>query len=106
MNCVSFTQSSMNARLSRTHNVLKSSFLCQRKLSTGRTYPSIAYTNPTTADDRATTSVPTLTASQHKCLDQALRVDQAGEIAANYIYQGQMAVLGRDKVVGPLIQVR
>lgn len=96
----------MNARLSRTHNVLKSSILCRRKLSTGRTYPSIAYTNPTTADDRTTTSVPTLTASQHKCLDQALRVDQAGEIAANYIYQGQMAVLGRDKVVGPLIQVR
>jgi ubiquinone biosynthesis monooxygenase Coq7 len=32
-------------------------------------------------------------------------VDQAGEIAANWIYRGQFAVLGRDPRVGPLIQV-
>ncbi|QRW27644.1 ubiquinone biosynthesis monooxygenase COQ7 [Rhizoctonia solani] len=30
-------------------------------------------------------------------LEAALRVDQAGEVAANYIYMGQMAVLGSDR---------
>ncbi|KAJ3077475.1 ubiquinone biosynthesis monooxygenase Coq7 [Quaeritorhiza haematococci] len=33
-----------------------------------------------------------------------LRVNHAGEIGADYIYRGQLAVLGRDKKVGPLIQ--
>jgi len=37
-------------------------------------------------------------------LESALRVDQAGEIAANYIYKGQIAVLGRDRQVGSLIR--
>jgi len=37
-------------------------------------------------------------------LDSALRVDHAGEVAANWIYRGQYAVLGRDKDVGPVIQ--
>ena len=42
---------------------------------------------------------------EKRSLDAALRVDQAGEVAANYIYMGQLAVLGRDPVCGPLIQV-
>jgi len=37
-------------------------------------------------------------------LNSAIRVDQAGEVAANWIYKGQMAVLGRDPTVGPVIQ--
>ena len=41
-----------------------------------------------------------------KALESAIRVDHAGEIAANYIYRGQMAVLGGDRIVGPVIQVR
>jgi len=45
-----------------------------------------------------------LTDSERETLEIALRVDQAGEIAANYIYKGQMAILGRDKQMGPLIQ--
>jgi len=45
-----------------------------------------------------------LTPSERVVLDSALRVDQAGEIAANYIYKGQMAVLGRDPHLGSLIQ--
>lgn len=39
-------------------------------------------------------------------LDSALRVDQAGEVAANYIYKGQHFILGRDKATGPMIQVQ
>lgn len=55
--------------------------------------------------DEATTGSPgNLTASQRKILDAAIRVDQAGEIAANWIYKGQLAVLGRDPKTGPVIQ--
>src|SRR4051794_16055280 len=37
-------------------------------------------------------------------LDRMIRVDQAGEIGANWIYRGQLAVLGRDPSVAPVIQ--
>lgn len=50
------------------------------------------------------TTPPDLTQKQRDILDVALRVDQAGEIAANWIYKGQMAVLGRDRTTGPIIQ--
>ncbi|KAI9305706.1 ubiquinone biosynthesis protein Coq7 [Cunninghamella echinulata] len=33
-----------------------------------------------------------------------IRVDQSGEVGAYYIYKGQMAVLGRDKNLRPLLQ--
>ncbi|KAF8136245.1 COQ7 protein [Boletus edulis] len=63
------------------------------------------YTDPTNAHVPALTSTPSgLTPRQRAVLDTALRVDHAGEIAANYIYKGQTAVLGRDPTVGPLIQ--
>ncbi len=39
-----------------------------------------------------------------KLIDKIIRVDQAGELAADRIYAGQMAVLGRTDV-GPTIQV-
>ncbi|KAN0075230.1 Ubiquinone biosynthesis protein Coq7 [Tylopilus felleus] len=69
------------------------------------TRASAIYTDPTSARLPALTSTPSgLTQRQRAALDSALRVDQAGEIAANYIYKGQMAVLGRDSTVGPLIQ--
>lgn len=55
----------------------------------------------------ATNETPSdLTRPERKTLEAALRVDQAGEVAANYIYMGQMAVLGKDPKVGGLIQVR
>ncbi|KAJ3363914.1 hypothetical protein GGF32_003011 [Allomyces javanicus] len=50
-----------------------------------------------------TTPIKKLTREQHQLLDEILRVDQAGEIGANFIYKGQMAVLGRDPKVGPLL---
>ncbi|KNE62906.1 hypothetical protein AMAG_08084 [Allomyces macrogynus ATCC 38327] len=49
------------------------------------------------------TPIKKLTREQHRLLDEILRVDQAGEIGANFIYKGQMAVLGRDPKVGPLL---
>jgi ubiquinone biosynthesis monooxygenase Coq7 len=46
-----------------------------------------------------------LSPEQREVLASAVRVDQAGEIAANWIYRGQMAVLGKDPKAGPVIQV-
>lgn len=37
-------------------------------------------------------------------VDRFVRVDHAGEFGADRIYAGQMAVLGKDKKTGPLIQ--
>ena len=69
------------------------------------TVPSEAYTNASKREDPAVQSSPEdLTPSERHALESALRVDQAGEIAANYIYKGQMTVLGRDRQVGNLIQ--
>ncbi|KAJ7172711.1 COQ7 protein [Mycena filopes] len=76
-------------------------------LTLSRTYsalPSAIYADPSRAKDPAVCTTPTVTDAQRQQLDSALRVDQAGEIAANYIYMGQMLVLGRDRTMGPLIQ--
>ncbi|KAF9476604.1 COQ7 protein [Pholiota conissans] len=77
-----------------------------RLIATSSTqHPSTAYTHLSRTHGSATHATPTdLTASQRHALESALRVDQAGEIAANYIYKGQLAILGRDKELGPLIQ--
>lgn len=68
--------------------------------------PSQAYTDVLKSDDLAINSTPSdLVPSERDILDSALRVDQAGEIAANYIYRGQMAVLGHDRKLGVILQV-
>jgi len=70
-----------------------------------RTGPSSAYLNPSSGLDESTTSTPhDLSPSQRRVLEAALRVDQAGEVAANYIYKGQLAVLQRDPATAALIQ--
>lgn len=56
----------------------------------------------------ATTETPSdLTPKQRQVLERIIRVDQAGELGANYIYMGQLAVLsrGKDKKVADLVQV-
>ncbi|GAA6063347.1 hypothetical protein JCM10212_004368 [Sporobolomyces blumeae] len=57
-------------------------------------------------DHRATTETPDLNPTQRRILEKIIRVDQAGELGANYIYRGQRAVmgLGRDKKTTDLIQ--
>lgn len=60
-------------------------------------------------DETATRSTPDdLTPKQRRLLEEIVRVDQAGELGANYIYQGQHAVLKRrrDKRVADIVQVR
>jgi hypothetical protein len=63
------------------------------------------YTDPSKNQEPGVSTSPDISTEQREILDRALRVDQAGEIAANWIYRGQFAVLGRDPRVGPLIQV-
>ena len=41
---------------------------------------------------------------RRQMIDRFLRVDHAGEYGADRIYAGQMAVLGKDPKLGPLIQ--
>lgn len=61
--------------------------------------------DPSKNQEPGVSTSPDISPEQREILDNALRVDQAGEIAANWIYQGQITVLGRDPRVGPLIQV-
>lgn len=63
------------------------------------------YQNVSESSDPAVCTTPAdLTPVQRDALDSALRVDQAGEIAANYIYMGQMAVLGQNPHLRSMIQ--
>ena len=67
---------------------------------------SSAYLDHTRGTDVSTSSTPDdLSPSQRRVLEAALRVDQAGEVAANYIYEGQLSILRRDPVSSALIQV-
>ncbi|KAG8941775.1 hypothetical protein FRC04_004092 [Tulasnella sp. 424] len=63
---------------------------------------SDAYFEP--ASEGTSKTPENLTPRQRQVLSQALRVDQAGELAANTIYQGQHFVLGQDRKVGDVIQ--
>ncbi|GAA5861896.1 hypothetical protein JCM1840_006867 [Sporobolomyces johnsonii] len=59
------------------------------------------------ADPYAVTETPELTPAQRDILDKIIRVDQAGELGANYIYYGQHAVLKhltRDRRTTELVQ--
>ncbi|KAF8580698.1 COQ7 protein [Ramaria rubella] len=70
-----------------------------------RSHPSLAYLQPIDTKTTSISATPSgLTSVQQSCLDSAIRVDQAGEVAANWIYKGQMAMLGRDREAGPVIQ--
>ena len=67
--------------------------------------PSSAYLDRTDGSDASTSSTPgDLSPSQRRLLEAALRVDQAGEVAANYIYEGQLAILRHDSAASALIQ--
>jgi ubiquinone biosynthesis monooxygenase Coq7 len=54
------------------------------------------------------TDTPELTPEQRDVLEKIIRVDQAGELGANYIYYGQKAVFaaGSDKRTAAIVQVR
>ncbi|KAI0831793.1 COQ7 protein [Trametes gibbosa] len=73
--------------------------------TTARSIPSSAYTDPALSHQPSIHTTPVnVPQSVREELESALRVDQAGELAANWIYKGQHDVLGRDPATGPLIQ--
>ena len=87
-------------------STLRSLPIAARSFPMARSHASSVYVYPSRLHDPAVTTTPTdITRRQRDILDIALRVDQAGEIAANWIYRGQMAILGRDPIAGPIIQV-
>lgn len=45
-----------------------------------------------------------LTKEEKELITPMIRVDQAGEVGAYYIYKGQIAVLGQDKNLKPILQ--
>ena len=94
----------MNVNLHRYLGVTRK---CSRTISSSaRIRPSSVYLDPTRSNEILFKTSPLdLTHAQRLALDTALRVDQAGEIAANWIYKGQMVVLGHDPRLRSLIQV-
>ncbi|KIM29005.1 hypothetical protein M408DRAFT_68758 [Serendipita vermifera MAFF 305830] len=82
--------------------------LCRTVATTSTQLPSSRYLQQADGKHRpdpATHETPqNLTKEQTEMLHAAIRVDQAGEVAANWIYKGQLAVLGRDPTCGPLIE--
>ncbi|KAK7466907.1 ubiquinone biosynthesis monooxygenase Coq7 [Stygiomarasmius scandens] len=75
-----------------------------RTLTLRRCLASKAYTEPNVNDSAIFSTPSNLSPAQRSALEGALRVDQAGEIAANWIYRGQHFVLGRQPITGALIQ--
>ncbi|KAF9191413.1 ubiquinone biosynthesis monooxygenase Coq7 [Haplosporangium sp. Z 767] len=69
---------------------------------------STEHSTDTTSSDASPSDSPVpplrLSKEQRELLEEMIRVDQAGELGANWIYRGQYAVLGSDKKVGPLLQ--
>ncbi|BGO97231.1 COQ7 protein [Rhodotorula toruloides ATCC 204091] len=60
----------------------------------------------TEEEKRAVSETPELTPEQRDVLEKIIRVDQAGELGANYIYYGQKAVFaaGSDKRTTGIVQ--
>jgi len=95
--------------------VLASTSLLQPIASSSRLPPlsrglaSHAYHQPTGPLTPTTSSTPTdLTPEQRTLLERTIRVDQAGELGANWIYRGQklvMDVMG-DKATAKQVEVR
>jgi len=70
------------------------SYTTTRTFTTEHTRASSAFADGCSLWDPAVSSTPDdITSQQRAVLDSALRVDHAGEIAANWIYKGQMSVL-------------
>lgn len=79
------------------------------KLSVASTPRRIQHAFYTTSNSDNAAETPNLssrklTSEELEFIKPMIRVDQAGEIGANFIYMGQMAVLGKDKNLRPILQ--
>jgi len=79
-------------------SLASSAYLPSQRLASGQAAPDAS---PGTKGTPAT-----LTRKQRKLLEHIIRVDQAGELGANWIYKGQHAVLqrGKDRKAAGLVQ--
>ena len=102
----SYGTKAMNVSLN-LHRYLRVAKKCSRTISSStRSRTCSVYLDPTRSNEISFKTSPLdLTHAQRVALNTALRVDQAGEIAANWIYKGQMVVLGHDPRLRSLIQV-
>lgn len=92
--------------LHRTAALRHARLLRRYNSTVSRTQPCQVYFNQAKSSEPSVSTTPDhLSPAQRDELERALRVDQAGEVAANYIYKGQLAVLGQDPQSGPLIKV-
>jgi ubiquinone biosynthesis monooxygenase Coq7 len=73
--------------------------------TSGNNVAAPASSSSTPPADASTVPPLRLSKEQREMLEEMIRIDQAGELGANWIYRGQYAVLGSDKKVGPLLQV-
>ncbi|KAJ1538622.1 ubiquinone biosynthesis monooxygenase Coq7 [Cladochytrium tenue] len=77
----------------------------RRMLGSSTTAAVAAETASGVAQPQPQTQTPAqLSASQRRAVEAMIRVDQAGELGADVIYRGQLAVLGRHSTAGPIIQ--
>ena len=97
-NTSSYLRSSIGLTIRR--NYFNATFISYNKIHTS----SAKYNSEGPNNHDQNKNIP-LTPNQKKLIDSMIRIDQAGEIGANYIYKGQIAILGNDKKVGPIIQV-
>ncbi|CAO3570914.1 unnamed protein product [Mortierella alpina] len=90
---------SQQARIPTVRRAFGTSITQRQTVSPGET-------SQASPDSSSSATVPPLRLSkeQREVLEEMIRVDQAGELGANWIYRGQYAVLGSDKKVGPLLQ--
>ncbi|KAK3825487.1 MAG: ubiquinone biosynthesis protein COQ7-domain-containing protein [Benniella sp.] len=72
--------------------------------TSGNNVATPASSSSTPPADASTVPPLRLSKEQREMLEEMIRIDQAGELGANWIYRGQYAVLGSDKKVGPLLQ--
>lgn len=97
-------QATRRTAASRPSSLINSISLTSQPFSTSAR--SSQANEETTASSSPSTHPPLrLSKEQREMLEEMIRVDQAGELGANWIYRGQYAVLGSDKKVGPLLQV-
>ncbi|KAF9928258.1 ubiquinone biosynthesis monooxygenase Coq7 [Linnemannia zychae] len=102
-----------SALQSSVKRIAASLLLTRSRLASTRTLSTSTCTRQATtpssnSDSDSTSSQPVpplrLSKEQRELLEEMIRIDQAGELGANWIYRGQYAVLGSDKKVGPLLQ--
>ncbi|KAK3810524.1 MAG: ubiquinone metabolism-related protein [Linnemannia elongata] len=101
---VSATATTTTRALSTTAPIRHATTSTSPPSASSDNHNSTSSIDSTSSTDSAPVPPLKLSKEQRELLEEMIRVDQAGELGANWIYRGQYAVLGSDKKVGPLLQ--